>query len=325
MDDERFDYLEIGADAAQAPPRATPVGAPTLRAVQIIGGPGAELGQFNAPSGLAVDGHGNLYVADTNNHRVQLISPGGSVYGLGLPPGIEGPGRLHTPIDVAVDGLQSVYVLEHIPGRISKFDARGRFVGHLSAAGEQVGFLSAPRRMHRDDLGRIYVADTGNDRVQIFDSKGGFIDVLGGLAAPGNIPQPQAVAVGPDHSVWVADDGGERLLRFSSAGGRAGGLGGEGTPLGKLQGPLDVDITRDGLFIIVEHGSARLLILRPDGTPIATYRGSGHSARLDGPVGVAWSQADRAIYIADAVDHRVVKLQFGASPPSLADPASWPS
>ena len=311
MDNDRFEYLEIGKPAPRAAERTTPMGPPTLKAAQLIGGPGRELGQFNTPCGLAVDGYGNLYVADTNNHRVQLISPEGDVYGIGLPPGAEGAGALCTPIDVAVDNLLSVYVLECNPGRITKFNAQGRFMRQFSAAGQQVGFLDQPRRMHRDDLGRLYVADTGNGRVQIFDSTGDFIDVFGGIAARGNVGQPQAVATDGEHNVWVADGAESRLLRFNSAGGRTGGLGRAGTALGEFGDPTGLVVTREGLVIVAEHGNARVSVLRLDGTPVAAYQSSGQTARLDGPQGVAWSASEGAVYVSDTVNHRVLKLLFG--------------
>src|SRR5579884_1726470 len=87
---DRFAYLELGdgppaapsLEEPPAPPRTRPQ---SLRAVEVIGEPGTEAGQFNAPTGLCVDPWGSLYVADSNNHRVQRITPAGQVFVYGRP------------------------------------------------------------------------------------------------------------------------------------------------------------------------------------------------------------------------------------------------
>src|SRR5579864_2134605 len=99
---DRFDFLEIGdARPATPPPSATdlevgPGWKPLrLRAVEEIGGPGTQAGMFSAPTGIAVDRNGVLYVADSNNHRVQRITPSGDVWIFGRPG--NGPGQLWGP------------------------------------------------------------------------------------------------------------------------------------------------------------------------------------------------------------------------------------
>src|SRR5437763_11053552 len=85
---DRFDFLELDSDGPRAPrqPQAPePEAAPTgwkplrLRAVEVIGEPGSEAGQFAGPTGLAVDQDGALYVADCSNQRVQRIAMSGDL------------------------------------------------------------------------------------------------------------------------------------------------------------------------------------------------------------------------------------------------------
>src|SRR4030043_422691 len=109
----RFDYLEIGKrrQAVLRPEIKTVVKTSTrvhYRVKEQIGGPGKALGQFYSPGGLAVDGGGDLYVADTYNHRIQKITPSGDVYGF-FSRG-KGAGSLLHPQGVAVDAVGCIYV-----------------------------------------------------------------------------------------------------------------------------------------------------------------------------------------------------------------------
>ncbi len=119
--DSRFDFLEIGdelpepahdGDAARAVRRHF---SPQV----FIGEPGTDAGQFNAPHGVAVDNWGNIYIADTNNHRIQKITPYGDVFRF------ENSGRdlgqVMYPTDIAVDSLLSTYVLDAGNTRVQKF------------------------------------------------------------------------------------------------------------------------------------------------------------------------------------------------------------
>src|SRR5579862_5253082 len=89
----RFDFLEIDSArmrrrpaSESAPPAETRPCMPTppqWKVAEVIGRPGTAAGEFAAPGGLAVDGSGNLYVADSYNHRIQRISPQGDLFTMG--------------------------------------------------------------------------------------------------------------------------------------------------------------------------------------------------------------------------------------------------
>ena len=110
---DRFDFLELGDDRPHQAPVADvtddslvagagPGWKPTrLRAVEIIGDPGAGHGQFSNPTGLAVDRHGAVYVVDSNNHRIQRIGLNGELKVYGRPG--NAPGELWGPTSIAVD------------------------------------------------------------------------------------------------------------------------------------------------------------------------------------------------------------------------------
>ncbi len=310
MSDERFDFLEIGDQPARpAGDGAAPIAACSFHPVEIIGGPGTDLGQFNQPNGIAADQYGNLYVADTNNNRIQKITPDGEVYGFGVQG--SGWGQLFAPIDVAVDPLLHLYVLEYGNERIQRFSPVGEPLACFAMPGDQVGCLREARAFCLDKFNRIYVADTGNDRVQVFDARGKFLDIVGGVLTEGAVARPQAVAIDRDHNVWVADGLNHRLVAFNSEGGRIGAIGREGSAPGELSDPTCLVIAPDDTLLVAENGNGRISALRTDGTCLGTYGGADAAARVAAPRGLALT-TDGHLYVSDAVHHRVLKLEFGS-------------
>ena len=85
-----------------------------------IGSIGPGPGQFFHPHGIATDAAGNLLVADTENHRVQKLSPSGShLWSIGSPGA--GPGQFNLPVDVTIDAGGRIYVTDHLNHRIQVF------------------------------------------------------------------------------------------------------------------------------------------------------------------------------------------------------------
>jgi len=139
-----------------------------------IGRRGAAQGEFDRPSGLALDRQGHLYVADACNHRVQVFDPQGRfLRSLGEAPG---PGRLRYPWDVDVTPQGTVAVLEYGNHCVTFFDRDGTVLGSQGGPGRTPGRLLGPWGLAVGPDGRIFVADTGNNRVQAFGP-------LGALAA----------------------------------------------------------------------------------------------------------------------------------------------
>lgn len=129
---------------------------------------GSRAGELSRPQGLAVDGAGNLYVADSVNHRVQVFSPRGEWLRAWGTLGRQ-PGRLEYPQDVALDRRGRVYVAEFGNNRISVFTPQGGFLGCWGRPGRGPGDFNMPWGVSvHPKTGEVYVADTANDRVQVF-------------------------------------------------------------------------------------------------------------------------------------------------------------
>ena len=127
---------------------------------------GSGMGKFNSPCGITCDSTGNVYVADTKNNRIQLFTAKGEFIRMFGRRG-QGRGELSRPQYVAVDSCM-VYISEESNHRVSVFTTEGQFVTSFGQKGAGPGEFSAPCGLAVDDSGVVYVCDSRNNRVQVF-------------------------------------------------------------------------------------------------------------------------------------------------------------
>ena len=153
-------------------------------------------GLFVLPHGLYVDDDGNVWVTDsqgnearTKGHQVIKFSPEGEVLmrlGIAGRPG-SGPGQLNQPNDVVTAPNGDIFVSDghsgQYPdpppgstGRILKYDSRGNFIKSWGELGFRPGQFRTPHALEFDSTGRLFVADRGNHRIQIFSQDGELLD-----------------------------------------------------------------------------------------------------------------------------------------------------
>ena len=153
-------------------------------------------GVLVTPHGFHVDRAGNVWVTDfaankegTKGHQVIKFSPEGKILmrlGQAGQPG-SGPDRFNQPVDVITAPNGDIFVADGhggqnanppagSTGRIMKFTAAGKFIKEWGRIGNGPGEFRTPHAMAFDSKGRLYVADRGNHRIQIFDQEGKYID-----------------------------------------------------------------------------------------------------------------------------------------------------
>jgi DNA-binding beta-propeller fold protein YncE len=127
-----------------------------------FGGPGTGLGQFAGPGDVIVDASGNLYVADTFNHRIQKLSP------TGRPLLMWGDVSIFDrPIRLAIDPTTGhVWVADLTHAYLQEFTTSGTLVARRGQYGVFPGQLSEPVSLAFEKLGNLYVLDYGNNRIQ---------------------------------------------------------------------------------------------------------------------------------------------------------------
>ena len=130
-----------------------------------------EKGQFLFPNGLAVDAQGNMFVSDGNNGRLLIFDPTGRQISV-IPRGVAN-GELGMPRGVTLDDSNRLYVADTTGMAVQVYavdqtTAKPKYVGTVGAEGVGDGQFQFPNGIAVDTRARLYVADTANNRVQVW-------------------------------------------------------------------------------------------------------------------------------------------------------------
>ncbi|KZE78593.1 hypothetical protein AV654_02245 [Paenibacillus elgii] len=292
------------------------------------GGAGSGLGEFSTPSEVAIDGSGNIYVADAGNHRIQKLTAATGVWsewksstgGAG-----SGLGEFNNPKGVAVDGSGNVYAADSNNERVQRLDVRSGswsewiYIGGV--IGKGLGEFKYPNGVAVDSRGNAYVADFGNHRIQKLDVSTGVWSEWkkssgGEGSALGAFDGPTDVAVDGSGNVYVSDFYNHRVQKLTVATGvwsewkRSGGGAGSGP--GEFNYPSGVAVDGDGNVYVADSNNNRIQKLTAaTGVWSEWKRSDGKSGsglgEFNYPTGVAVDRNGN-VYVADMKNHRIQKL-----------------
>ncbi len=281
---------------------------------------GAEY-NFNVPIGIAVDGSGNVYVADTYNHRIQVFDGNGTFlrkwgsYGTGN-------GRFRYPNGIAVDGSGNVYVADSQNHRIQVFDSDGTYLIQWGGPGSGNGQFNYPQGIAVDGPGNVYVADTYNHRIQVFDSTGTHLDTWGGYGTGnGQFRHPRGIALDGPGNVYVADNGNHRIQVFDSMGTHLDTWGRRGNVDGQFRHPCGIAVDGSGNVYVADSQNYRIQVFDSTGTFLGKWGSKGTVyGQFNYPQGIAVDGLGN-VYVADTYNRRI--QVFSSAGTFITDWGTW--
>ena len=304
--------------------------------------------RFNAPSGVAVDEAGNVYVADLGNYTIRKITSSGSVSTLaglaGISGSVDGTGagaRFGAPLGVAVDTAGMVYVADSENHTIRKITPGGTvstLAGLSGSSGSADGTGSVARFFNPSDLivdsaGFIYVADRFNHTIRKITPSGAVTTFAGtalfqgsadGTGGAASFRFPKGLSVDAAGNVYVADTGNSTIRKITPAAvvttlaglaGNPGNVDGIGSAA-RFAFPPDVAVDAAGTLSVADANNSTIRRITPDAT-VSTLAGPadsggsvdgpGVSARFSNPNGVAVDAAGN-VYVADTQNQTIRKI-----------------
>jgi hypothetical protein len=305
--------------------------------------------QFNAPYGVAADTSGNVYVADSANFVIRMITSGGVVTTLAGDPGVSGNlngtgtgAQFGSIRGIALDGQGNLYVTDYTYGTVRKVvistGAVSTFVPASAGLSQPIGIVYDPTSSS------IYVADAGNYVIRKVSSGGsvsvfaGSVGSSGGSNGTGTGAQfsyPTGVAVDGHGNVYVADSAGNTVRMITSGGvvtTFCGQFGNPGVVDGSVSGAVlnhpygiatdsagDIFMTDSADLVREISASGTVSTLAGEQGQAGALNGTGVNAWFNSPAGIASNGAGTVIYIADT-DNNMIRMGVPyntAQPPQI--------
>ena len=303
-----------------------PVVVPSLRIVRTYAGSGvndfadgsALTAQFNTPNGIARAADGRIFVADTFNNRIRVISADGAIVSTYAGDGVQNfadgsssTARFSSPRGMAVAADGRLFVADEFNHRIRVISADGATVSTYAGSGN-TGFsgsgfadgstttarFSFPTGVALTADGRLFIADTRNQRIRVISADGATVSTYAGIRFFGfangstttaRFRSPSGVALAGDGRVFVADSFNHRIRVISADGATVSTYAGDGvegfadgsTTTAGFDTPTDLVVASDGRLFVADTGNSRIRVISADGASVSTYAGSGVTAQAN--------------------------------------------
>src|SRR5436190_16275865 len=283
------------------------------------GSSGGGDGQFSLPNDLAVGPGGIVYVADTNNNRIQKFTSDGAflskwgTYGTG-------DGQFKGAEGVAPDAAGNVYVADFGNHRVQECTANGAFIRKWGTQGSGDGQFFSPRGVAVDGAGNVLVLEFAGHRVQRFSPTGQFLGKWGSNGTgDGQFVAPTGIAIDRSGNVYVADRGNFSVQKFTASGQFLGKWGSRGTGLGQFGSPNDVAIAPNGNVLVSDFDNNRVQEFTPGGAFASTFNRLAPRSDTFRPGAMVFNPGGD-LYIEDwkgGAGNRILKVRQSVPPPVL--------
>ncbi len=287
-------------------------------------------GALNHPVGISIGNDGRVYVADEFGNRVAVFNADGVPVADYISAG-GSTGAFNRPNSVAVAPDGSIVVADTWNYRIQVLDDQGLPVVGWGQAGQfgydapfqPVDAFWGPRDVAVDANGNIYVADTGNKRIRVYDANGNYQrDIGSGGGGPGQLNEPSGLAISADGRLFVADTWNRRISVFGLDGNPQYDFRVRGwyTDVGNRP-YLAFDAQRNYLYVS-DPDAGRVLVYTPEGDCVGSFGQPGDaplgSNQFQVSAGIAIDSAGN-VYVVDSGANRVLRFPPFTPPESPAE------
>ena len=298
---------------------------------------------FNNPEGITVDSQGNLYVADSGNHRIRRIDPQGNVTtiaGSGTAAIVDGLGlsaSFNFPRALVVDDDGNIFVSDNNIVRAIDVNRNVTSIAGNGVTGfaDGIGVIARFQQnagITLDNDGNIILVDGANDRIRFIDRVSGNVSTIAGFGpgfADGNganalFLNPEDAVVDSNGDIFIVDGSNDRIRRIDPqgnvttfAGGAENFADGNGTDA-RFNNPRGIAIDAQGNLYISDTGNGAIRRISPNGDVITLAGGNGLGfGDADGPGDQATFNfteriavdANGIIYVADSRNHRIRRIE----------------
>lgn len=210
-----------------------------------------------APVGVALDGDGVLYVTDSQRAEVFKFSQEGALLGK-----IDGNGRFRRPAGIALTSKGDRVIADIAANKVFLFGKDDTFKGEIPGP-DFPETLNMPIYVAVDSADNIYVTDTLNFKVRVFDSQGRYIRSQGQIGdSPGSFARPKGVALDSDRNLYVLDALLGNFQMFNQKGQLLLYVGQEGAKPGEMMLPSGIFIDRDDRVYVADTFNHRIQVFQ---------------------------------------------------------------
>ncbi|HEX5762689.1 MAG TPA: S8 family serine peptidase [Solirubrobacterales bacterium] len=277
-----------------------------------FGKSGAGPGELVLPRAIDVDSEGNIWIADTENHRIQKFDPEGDILAQF---GEEGSGSVQfmSPQGIVVDDEDNVWVSDTGNDRVQMLDGAGEYLFELGEGGASKEHLDEPRGIAIGVEGNLLIANS--DRVSQFSPEGEYLDSIDQGWDFHLLDEPSDVAVDPEGDIWIADTGKHRILEFGTSSQHLGGellseIGEQGSEGGEFVRPEGIAVDAEGNVWVADTGNDRIQKLTSNGKYVFQVGEKGvEDGQFEAPSGIVINPSG-GLLVADTGNDRVQEWKY---------------
>jgi len=259
--------------------------------------------EFQSTYGVTVDGNGFVYSTDGNGQITKTTSSGDYITHW-LEHGARG---------IASSPEGYIYVLKEFVSNwddhyLHIFDNNGLLINKWGSAGSSPGNLYFPKGVFVTS-DAVYIADTGNNRIQKFTHNGDFRSSWGSLGSEvGQFNKPEGITVDASGNIYVADTGNHRIQVFDNTGNFIRTWGSLGSSKSEFNHPVGLSINQNGVLLVSDKNNNRIQMFKLDGIYLGEYGdlmsySSAHN--FLGPIAI---DANYNVFIADNENFNIQKF-----------------